>query len=252
MICFKKHRLMAFSSPLFIVLCTFICSEVVFASSNSKPLRSRQDFIHQKISLNSFNLRRQTSSNSDDAHKSKHKPKRNDKSSSSSSAGQASTSEQSSQKEESTNENDYYYSKEVSGSDDNSEEETVEETSYYNDDNSEEEAVEETTYYNDDNSEEETVDGATYYNDDFTSSNSTSHKTFKEYQSDFTDTLNEEYLPEGIEMTENQVMYIIVGTLVVLVVVGLSISAYRKNNGKDNDLDYMRSDLIESEGGVRA
>lgn len=107
--------------------------------------------------------------------------------------------------------------------------------------------------YGDDNDGEnsENITDATYYE---TISDTTSHKTFKEYQTDFTDAINDKYLPAGMEMTESQLVFVIGGVLVVIVAVGLSVSTFynrRVNGGKEGD-QYIRSDLMKGEGGVSA
>lgn len=98
-------------------------------------------------------------------------------------------------------------------------------------------------------------DGLYYYYTTSNTTTSTTNKTFKEYQTDFTDTINDKYLPEGVSLSENQLMYIIGGLLLVVsVIVGYIVSSFlsrRVNGGKDGN-EYINSDLIRNEGGVVA
>ena len=88
-----------------------------------------------------------------------------------------------------------------------------------------------------------TADDAT---DDDSSGSSVGDK-FKQYQSEYTNKVNNN-LPEGYSVTENQLLYIVSG---LLAFVFFTMMCMCSGGSKDED-DYIRSDLLKNQNGVSA
>merc|ERR550539_1726652 len=88
-----------------------------------------------------------------------------------------------------------------------------------------------------------TADDAT---DDDSSGSSVGDK-FKQYQSEYTNKVNNN-LPEGYSVTENRLLYIVSG---LLAFVFFTMMCMCSGGSKDED-DYIRSDLLKNQNGVSA
>ena len=98
-----------------------------------------------------------------------------------------------------------------------------------------------------------TANSSYYYgvnNDISYNSSSSTNKSIKNYQTDFTNTINSKYMPEGHHVTEKDVMYASWAFLMALLV-GIGFCMLRLSKEKRED-DYVRSDLIKNEGGFLA
>lgn len=111
----------------------------------------------------------------------------------------------------------------------------------------EEEAADDDDAAGDDNADAAddaaTDDAAT---DDNASGSSMGDK-FKQYSSDYTNKVNNN-LPEGYSVTENQLLYITTGLLALVFFSLMCVCS----GGKDEDEDYIRSDLLKNQNGVSA
>ena len=72
---------------------------------------------------------------------------------------------------------------------------------------------------------------------------------FMEYNSQVTQNVNDNVLPDGYSITETQMLYVLGGVLTAFVL--LTIYSCKKPK-QPNDDDYMRSDLLKNENGVSA
>jgi hypothetical protein len=102
----------------------------------------------------------------------------------------------------------------------------------------------------DDDAEAEEDDDAEaeYYDGD---SSSVSQKV-RDYSTKVTNKVNNDYLPEGYDITENELIYFVVGSIgaIALVIIYLN-TRQASQEGKEGD-DYVRSDLIKNEDAVSA
>jgi hypothetical protein len=165
------------------------------------------------------------------------------------------------QQEEQEEEAEEYYEEEGDEAEEEEEEEEEDEEAveYYEEE--EEEAAEEgddaaaeegddAAAEGDDDAEAEEDDDAEaeYYDGD---SSSVSQKV-RDYSTKVTNKVNNDYLPEGYDITENELIYFVVGSIgaIALVIIYLN-TRQASQEGKEGD-DYVRSDLIKNEDAVSA
>ena len=82
------------------------------------------------------------------------------------------------------------------------------------------------------------------------SSSTSASSSMKDYQTDLTSTINNEYLPEGVYITQGEVIYIFAGILAVLAVLAAFLVSLFTRIPPRKDDDYLRSDLVREEFGV--